>query len=73
MWDYIDYKIPIKSKIRAMGIATKINTKQAIIIFRKAFNSFTPGLSSCSIFSSIVSTKIAKKQTVFVATEVFFD
>gem|GEM_PF-5823496 len=65
--------MPIKSNRRATGIATKIKTKQATIILRKPFNIFTPGLSSCSIFISIVSTKISKKETGFTAHDSFFD
>ena len=65
--------MPIKSKRSATGMATKIKTKQATIILRKPFNSFTPGLSSCSIFISIVSTKISKKETLFTTHDCFFD
>ncbi len=67
------HKIPIKSKINAIGIATKINTKQAIIIFRTALSILTPGLSSRSIFICIVSTKIRKNETAFATLDKFFD
>jgi len=54
------HKIPIKSKMKATGIAIKMNTRHTINILKNVFSILTPGLSSRSIIISIISTKIRK-------------
>lgn len=54
-------------------MAIKMSTRQKIIILKNMLSIFTPGLSSRSIISSIVSTKIDKNETVMTIPANFFD
>ncbi len=54
-------------------MAIKMSTRQKIITLKKVLSIFTPGLSSRSIISSVVSTKIRKNGAAVVVPDNLFD